>query len=238
MNKKLDIDNLKKSWKEQECPKNQYSQAELVLMLNKKSRNNVKYIVIISIIEFIVLILSLFFTAADKNDMMQNLDAAAQEIYIRNYRISQILIYINIIASIGFVFYFYKCYKRIDLINSTKNLIENILNFRKSVNLFILINITLGAITLFLTGFYDFMSGLKEKINSAPQDFITIEKIHPIFSSSEYISVFIIICFFTILIIIAYYYLVYGTFLRKLKNNLKELHKFETDNNTEFVDIS
>ncbi|MDR1876312.1 MAG: hypothetical protein LBQ84_01665 [Flavobacteriaceae bacterium] len=229
MNKELDIDNLKRDWKEQDSIQNRYSQAELVLMLNKKSGNNVKYIVIISIIEFVILMLSLLFTATNKNGIIQNLDIDAGEVYIRNYKISQVLVYVNIVISLGFIFYFYKCYKRINLLSSIKELINNILRIRKSVNRFISINVTLGLLTLFLTGFYDFMFEFKEEINSTSQDIITIEKIHHPFSSPEYVFLFIIICLLTILMIAAYYSLIYGILLRRLKKNLQELQKLESE---------
>ena len=114
MKNELDIDSLKKSWQKQDDT-NQYSQAEL-LLLNKKSRNNVKYIVIISVIEFIILMTSLLFTAADMDLIIPNLGGEALNVYIRNYHISRLLIYFNLITSIGFIFYFYRCYKKINLL--------------------------------------------------------------------------------------------------------------------------
>jgi hypothetical protein len=227
MNEELDIDRLKKSWKEQDDSKQNYSQEELALMLNKKSSNNVKYIVIISIIEFIIFLLSFFFMATDKNAMIQNLDVKAQEIYIRNYQISRFFIYMNVVISLGFVFYFYRCYKKINLLYSTKDLIRNILKFRKSVNWFIIINVFLGLMSLFLTGFYEFMYGVKTGSGLNFDDILPIEKIHTPFSSPGYVFLFIIICIFLILLIIIYYLLIYGILLRKLKMNLKELQKLE-----------
>lgn len=227
MNNELDIDNLKKSWKEQDNSQNKYSQEELIQMLNKKSSNNVKYIVIISIIEFILLMVSLFFTSIDSDTIVRNLDSHAREIYLRNYKISQVLVYINIFISLGFIFFFYKSYRKINVMNSTKNLINNILNFRKSVNWFIFINITLGLTSFFLTGFYDFMSGFKKGIDSTTQNTLHIEKIHTPLSSPEYIFWFILVCVISIVIILLYYFLIYGILLRRLKKNLKELQKYE-----------
>ena len=49
----FDIDALKKTWKDQVISDG-YNQDEIEVMLNKKSRNYVKYILWISIAEFIV----------------------------------------------------------------------------------------------------------------------------------------------------------------------------------------
>ncbi|MXO33935.1 hypothetical protein GFU95_02755 [Apibacter sp. B3889] len=229
MKNELDIDSLKKSWQKQ-SETNQYSQAELILMLNKKSRNNVKYIVIISVIEFIILMTSLLFTAADMNLIMPNLGGEALKVYIRNYHMSRLLIYFNLITSIGFIFYFYRCYKKINLLYSTKDLINNILRFRKSVNCFICINILLGVLILILTGFYEFMYGKRLGRGFNSTDILNIDQIRLNFSYPENIFVFIIICIILFLIIIAYYLLIYGILLKKLKKNLNEIKKLEKDN--------
>ena len=61
----FDIDDLKKSWQEQKVPE-VYQTSEIEAMLNKKSRNYVKYILWISIAEFLffaaVSIYSVFYT--------------------------------------------------------------------------------------------------------------------------------------------------------------------------------
>ncbi|WP_295811922.1 hypothetical protein [uncultured Apibacter sp.] len=230
MKNELDIDSLKKSWQKQDDT-NQYSQAELLLMLNKKSRNNVKYIVIISVIEFIILMTSLLFTAADMDLIIPNLGGEALNVYIRNYHISRLLIYFNLITSIGFIFYFYRCYKKINLLYSTKNLINNILKFRKSVNWFIFINILLGIIILILTGFYEFMYGKRLDSIFKPSNILNIDKIRLNLTYPNNILVFIIVCIILFLIIIAYYLLIYGILLRNLKKNLNEIKKLEIDNN-------
>ena len=58
----FDLDNFKKSWQEQEVqPK--YNSTEIEAMLNKSSRNYVKYILWISIAEFlIILCMNIYYT--------------------------------------------------------------------------------------------------------------------------------------------------------------------------------
>ncbi|MGZ5265037.1 MAG: beta-carotene 15,15'-monooxygenase, partial [Kaistella sp.] len=51
----FDLDNFKKTWQEQEVqPK--YNSTEIEAMLNKSSRNYVKYILWISIAEFLIIL--------------------------------------------------------------------------------------------------------------------------------------------------------------------------------------
>ena len=56
----FDIDDFKKSWQEQNV-KPQYDSSEIIEMLNKKSRNYVKYILWISIAEFLILLVANIF---------------------------------------------------------------------------------------------------------------------------------------------------------------------------------
>lgn len=223
-NKGLDLDTLKASWKKEQGPAHTYSQDELTLMLNKKSTNNVKYIVIISIIEFIILLLSLFITTVDKT-ILNNLAPEAQSIYLRNTRISQYLLYLNIVISFIFIFYFYKSYKKINVLNSTKEFINNILKFRKTVNIFIIINIIFGMLILFLTGFYSFMVEFNKSFESGYN--IGIKKMNFPVYTPRHMLLFIIICVFIVAFIAVYYLLVYGILLKKLKTNLKELQKID-----------
>ena len=55
-NQDFDIDSFKKSWQDQTIADG-YNQEDIEKMLNKKSRNYVKYILWISIAEFFVFIL-------------------------------------------------------------------------------------------------------------------------------------------------------------------------------------
>jgi hypothetical protein len=58
-NQDFDIDDLKKSWQEQKVTE-VYETSEIEAMLNKKSRNYVKYIFWISLLNFYFLLCSAF----------------------------------------------------------------------------------------------------------------------------------------------------------------------------------
>ena len=49
----FDLDSFKKTWQEQEV-KEKYDNQEIIQMLNRKSRNNVRYILWISLLEFLM----------------------------------------------------------------------------------------------------------------------------------------------------------------------------------------
>ncbi|MDR3273123.1 MAG: hypothetical protein LBT29_06565 [Flavobacteriaceae bacterium] len=234
MNNDFDIEKLKKSWNEQK-PTQALSRGELLLMLTKKSSNNIKYIVIFSVIEFLIVVMSLIFTSYTSIDskIIEKLDADIRENYILNSKIAQVLSCFNVVISIGFIYLFYKSYRKINVLNTPKEFIQNILQFKKSVTWFIGINILIGIINFFLTGFYDFIAGFMDGYNSTVEgnhipklDFNTI---HPLFSSYLYILLFFALLFFALLIGLIYYYLVYGILLGRLKRNLKALKTLENE---------
>lgn len=230
MNEKFDIDNLKTFWKKQESNKI-YSQEELVLMLSKKSSNNIKYIVWISVIEFIVVMISLFFsTGSLDNLVLKNLSKVAQQDYIEKYEWVQKINIINLFISLFFIVMFYRIYKSIRIENSTKNFIFTIVKFRKWVNIFIVINIIIGIINMYLTGFYDFIAGFKVGYKSQSSE---INQLYPWetdpFHSTTGIIIFIVFLIFMLLIVFTYYQLVYGILMRRLKRNIKELKKIKEE---------
>ena len=63
----FDIDDLKKSWQEQKVPE-VYQTSEIEAMLNKKSRNYVKYIFWISLVEFLFFALLSIYTIFSSNN--------------------------------------------------------------------------------------------------------------------------------------------------------------------------
>ncbi|TWP26101.1 hypothetical protein ETU09_10380 [Apibacter muscae] len=227
MNKQMDIDHIKKYWITQDNNKN-YSQDELISMLNKTSRNTVKYIVAISIIEFAVMILSLIISlTTDRTIVFNSLDVNGQKTFIKEMQISDALTYLNIIISIFFIYNLYKSYKDINILSSTKELINKILGFRKRINTLLAINIILGFIILYYTSFYDFMHIIKSRHSYYEQGIS--KSLYIPFSSPKYIIIYIIICIIFIAILMVYYWLIYGILLKKLKKNLEEIKKLDIE---------
>ena len=156
----FDIDNFKKTWQEQEVqPK--YNSTEIEAMLNKSSRNYVKYILWISIAEFLVILcMNIYYTflGDDSNSFIKILGRLgiqnSADLKTNFDQLYFILKIISLIMTAFFVVSFYQNYRRINIELNLKKLILQIIRFKKTVNLFILANIFLLIIfTLVLTVF-------------------------------------------------------------------------------------
>ena len=200
-----ELDLLKKDWnKNNNYPK--FSEQEIYAMLHKNSSSVVKWIFYMSIIEFIVLNGIGFFLTDNKVDKFFVL-----------YPFLNVLQYVNYFVIIVFIFLFYKNYKAISVLDSSKKLIELILKTRKVVTYYIFWNIFIGG----LSGAYSGLVGFNEGFNSAPslaKDKINIE--------ANYATV-LFAMLFIMGIIWLFYKLIYGRFLSKLKNNYEELKKID-----------
>ena len=110
-----ELDLLKKDWnKNDNYPK--FSEQEIYAMLHKNSSSVVKWIFYVSIIEFIVLNGIGFFLTDNKVDKFFVL-----------YPFLNVLQYVNYFVIIVFIFLFYKNYRAISVLDSSKKLIELII---------------------------------------------------------------------------------------------------------------
>ena len=218
----FDLDNLKKNWQEQTVePK--YNNDEILQMLNKKSRNYVKYIFWISVIEFLFFTaLGLFYIIQGKESnsfisILEKLGARKTtelEGSLDNIYVALKILSLSITAY--FVYKFYQNYKKIKIEENLKKLILRIIQFKKTVNAFILINILLliaftSIFTVFI--FYILNTQHIEVVRSTLTGFI----IGIIVSTA-----------LAVLLILLYYKLVYGIIMRKLDKNLKQLKDIDS----------
>ncbi len=217
----FDLDSLKNQWQEQSAEK-KYGDREILGMLNKKSRNYVKYIFYISLAEFLfILILNLYylFQGNDLKDFMhllQKLGAADSERYRTNftyfYNVAKVT---SLVVTCYFVIIFYISYKKIHVEQNLKAFNVHIMKFRKIVNVFILLNIFLMILFLgFLTAF---IAGV-----------ITNEQIVMDTSTlTGFITGIIVSCILCVVLLWLYYRLVYGILMGRLGRNLKQLKEIE-----------
>jgi len=217
----FDLDSFKKTWQEQPVePK--YDNAEILQMLNKKSRNYVKYIFWISVIEFVLFTaFGLFYILQNKesNTFLTSLQKLGVE---KNEQMQDILDNIYLIIKIFtllitgyFVIKFYKNYRKIKVEEDLKEFISRIIKFKKTVNAFILINILIvvvftSALTIF--GIYAIQKQNTELASS---------------SIVAFIISFIISTVLCIVLIWAYYRLVYGILIKRLDKNLTQLKEID-----------
>lgn len=201
------LESLKDLWKNQAESKIRYSQNDIHKMVQRKSSSIVKWILIISLLEFILPNLIFLFTDFD-----------ATRIFYEQYGLSNtMLIYsaIHIIVIITFIYVFYKNYRNISAGSTVKILLGDILKTRRTVKYYIYYNLTIMGI-IGLNMFYAvYNSVLFQNSLETGTSMLMIWVISIILLS---LALFIFWLFYRIL---------YGFFLRKLKRNYAALSNHE-----------
>lgn len=220
----FDIDNLKKTWQEQELPP-KYDNSAILDMLNRRSRNYVKLIFWISIAEFLFFLgLTLFYIAgSDDTDSLINILSRlgieiTPKIEMDFAHLFFALKMISLIVTAYFIVRFYLSYRKIDVESNLKKLISQIIGFRKVVNLFIMTNVLLLVFfTALLTVFV----------------FMTLSQQNIALDNATLTGFVIGILFSTVLcvgLIWLYYRVVYGIILRRLGKDLEQLRQIDQEN--------
>ncbi len=209
-----ELELLKKDWQEnQKFPK--LSKQEIYALLHKKSSSIVKWIFILSLIEFgFWTVLALFMK-----------DTEAQQRF-DSYEMDHIMIPLMVISYLilGYFFItFYKNYKKISSTDSAKLLMKNILKTRKTVKHYVLFNLVFIYISLVI--------GVWIEMDKNPDFQLITSKFT---ETNEYLIMYGIVALLTILmmvvltgILLGFYYLVYGILLKRLKKNYKVLEEME-----------
>ncbi|WP_304344490.1 beta-carotene 15,15'-monooxygenase [Chryseobacterium koreense] len=217
----FDLDNLKKTWQQQEV-KPKYDGTQIEQMLNKSSRNYVKYILWISIAEFIVILaMNVYYTfLGDDTKSFLNIlgklgvqnTAQLEQDFAHLYFLLKI---VSMMITGVFVVLFYRNYKRINIESNLKKLILQIIKFKKTVNYFIFANILLIILVLGILAAFTFatLSGQNIHLN------------HP--TLIGFIVGFVVTMVLSVVLIWFYYRIAYGIILKRLGKNLAELKKIE-----------
>ncbi len=223
----FDIDNLKKAWQEQPVqPK--YDSSEILKMLNKKSRNYVKYIFWISVIEFLFFFgVGLFYAVENKpsnsfENVLSRLGVNNSDDFDKRFEVYSLLLkIIGLVVTAFFAVKFYINYKKINIEENLKMLIIRIIDSKKTVNAFILTNIVLFFVYTLILVF------LISQIVS--QQHINLDRSKII----GFIAEIIVVIVLGVTILLVYYKIVYGILIGKLDKNLKQLKEIEkqTENN-------
>lgn len=217
----FDIDSFKKTWQEQEVqPK--YSSNEIEAMLNKSSRNYVKYILWISVLEFFIILCMNAYYLFSENESGSFMNILAK-LGVRNSfdletnfsYLYFILKIISLLMTAFFVVRFYLNYKRINIESNLKKLILQIIKFKQTVNLFILANILLIILFTIVLGIFTFtvLSNQNINLNNSTVVGFTVG--------------LIVMMAISVALIWIYYRIVYGIILQRLGKNLEELRKIE-----------
>ncbi|MBZ9729318.1 hypothetical protein LB467_06425 [Salegentibacter sp. JZCK2] len=205
---------LKKDWKKRESDIPQLSYDQIYKMLWKRSSSIVKWIFVISILEFLFwALLTIFMADIDYWTEMEriNLKEFTVTVYVINYAVT-----------FFFIYCFYKNYRKISSTDNVAGLMKNILRTRKTVKYYIgYILLSTALITLIYTYFMmDYHA-----TNTVVED---MEKYS--FTSIQWIKFAGIIIgglavFLGLLWL--FYKVLYGILLRRLNKNYKELKKLE-----------
>ncbi|KQB37564.1 MULTISPECIES: hypothetical protein [Flavobacterium] len=207
-----ELDLLKKDWKKNSDSFEQISEKEIYKMIHKKSSSIVKWILIISILEVLFWTISNYFSNID--DFLNNIHHPEIILYM------EILMYFNYAVILVFIYFFYKNYKTISTIVSTKLLMSSILRTRKTVQYYVWYNLGMIVVSSILSFFIGYvynpdMAIVREKL--------ALNGKAMLFSIGA--LVLLTLLFFGLFWCI--YRLLYGTLLRRLYANYKELKKID-----------
>lgn len=210
-----ELEALKKAWKKEEHSFSQVSEQDIYGMLHRKSSSIVKWILIISILEFVFW-----------NVIAFGLNDQEYQNKLKTYGIEHVMMVVNAInyaVLVGFIYVFYKNYQSISTLDATKTLMKSILRTRKTVQLYIGYNLLIITLTVVISIVMMFqhnadMSSLMQKEIALGHETLFIAVC--VLISMVFIG--LIICVFWL-----FYRLLYGILLKKLYANYHELKKIE-----------
>ncbi len=202
-----ELDLLKKDWQKKDDTFPKLSYNDIYKMILMKSSSIVKWIFIISIIEFSLGIILILINPEFESEVM-----IPDWIDTMTYLMLPVIVY--------FIYRFYKNYKNISATDNIKTLINNILNTRKTVKYYIIFNLVFAGIASMSTFFvgYTEVNGVTFGELNASANF---GKLSILILTALAVTVFILG------IVYGIYYLLYGILLKRLKKNYKELKKME-----------
>jgi len=200
-----ELELLKKEWKKQDETLPKLSKQEIYPMLLKKSSSIVKWIFIISMLEFLFWVVLTFSFGGEDTKQFE------KEHGLQTF--DTILPILHIAALIFFVFWFYRNYKRIETTDSSKVLLENIIKTRKTVKYYIWFSMAFLAVSAVIA----FVISMQND----PGDFADRSMTVLVLQFMAVISVIMLIMW-------GFYKMIYGILMRRLDRNYRELKKIES----------
>jgi hypothetical protein len=212
-----ELDLLKSQWQTREHQFPVLSFNDIYKMLLKKSSSIVKWIFIISIGELLFWTILAFLVPESSKSFMteMGMDTVFLIINIVNYTVFAF-----------FIFLFWKNHKRIQVTDSVKELMENILKTRKTVKYFVIYNVSTAVSLMVGVNIFYYLN--KEALAAAVQkssleyNAVPPEMFTKMFFIGQIVGGIIMVVF-----VLLFYFLVYGFLLKRLKRNYYELEKME-----------
>ena len=210
-----ELELLKKHWKQQDTEYPKVSADAIYKMILKRSSSIVKWIFIISLLEFVLwACLSLFLKDTENAQHFDKMDS--------DYLIIPLTV-LGYVVLAYFFFLFYKNYRKISVTDNAKVLMENILRTRKTVKNYVLFNLAFMGITFVAVLYIEFDQD-KAFISKAQTAAANGEAF--IFYAKTILIIAGVLAVFAA-VLLFFYWLIYGLLLRKLNRNYKELKKLE-----------
>jgi hypothetical protein len=211
-----ELERLKKDWnKNQNFP--ELTKEEIYKFLHKKSSSIVKWIFIISLLEFGFWSLIGLFTK--NSEAQQRFDS---------YNVDYIMIPLMVIGYIILIYFFiifYKNFKEISNTDSTKSLMQKILKTRKTVKYYVIFNLVFLFISSIIGAVIEFSNNAELKLTILQLE--NTNDLYIFYAIVVGITLIAIVAISTILL--GFYYVVYGILLKRLKQNYKELEIIEIE---------
>lgn len=212
-----ELELLKKDWDTSKQNYPNLNKEEIYKLISKRSSSIVKWIFIISILEFSLWTILSFF-AEGTTEFQQNIRA-------NDYRfIYYTIIGVSYIIILVFMYLFYKNYRSISVTENTKVLMEQILKTRKTVKYYVIYNLAMMCLSIPIAVIMQL---------SSPESQTLISEIQGDGDKGIYIFYLIVAVLSLIFMAVVtafflgFYYLIYGLLLKRLKKNHKELKKLE-----------
>lgn len=212
-----ELELLKKDWQKKELNIPQLSYADIHKMIWKQSTSVVKWILIISILEFVLPQLLYLLPGMSETMSVYETMGIAQFFYGITIFYYGVVVY--------FIYQFYLRFREISVLDNSKNLMRKIIKTRKTVKHYVIFSLAIAVLS-----FITMILGIylhHDIINAFPEMSDRLKGISPEkFKMSLMITIGVFgLIFLTLLGL--FYFLVYGLLLRKLKKNYSELRQLQ-----------
>ena len=210
------LENYKKTWENQPEEVNKLSSVDIYKMAHSKSSSIVKWI-------FIVGVLELAFWAGINLLIPDSFYKIYEDLNLeKQVSFFMILHYLVIIV---FLYFFYVNYKKISIVENTKNLIQRILNIRNTVKYYVYYNLAIVFLSSFIINVVLISdSDTLMKIMNPENLPINVNQLIAITIFSQLIAIIIFM-----MLLWLFYKLIYGILLKKLNRNYKELARLNNE---------
>ena len=210
-----ELELLKKDWQKDKTIYPQVTAKDIYRMIHSRSSSIVKWIFIISLLEFAFWLL-ISFLFKDTQSMQKFDSYNADNIWIP-------LMILGYVILAYFFYRFYMNYRNISVTDSAKNLMETILRTRRTVRNYVAFNLIYLFVTTFVA--LGIMFKKDEDFVALLQDATANGEVFKVYAATIFVT--LIALAIIIGLILVFYYLIYGLLLKKLNKNYGELKKLE-----------